>query len=125
MSEISAAEQALPPDLVAWFESLGYSDVTVRHSRGICGIYRYMYTGGLVVGMDITGHRGRYCYPSMNEAREALAAWSGEGDPGGAWIKYKGAFEERLGPGCVDDEWGAHSSRQEHAAPRQRTARQR
>lgn len=82
------------------FEGLGYEELCQRGKRGVCGIHAFVFTGALVVGIDQLGYEGRYCYPSMAEASEALAQWDGEKDPPGNWIKYKGRGGERLGPGC-------------------------
>lgn len=68
----------------------GYTELQEIPGRGICGLYRFILTVGLVYGIDEIGYRGRWCYPSMTDAKLALALWSGKGDPSGEWIKYKG-----------------------------------
>ncbi len=86
---------------LAWCTELGYRRVIWRGPAGVCGLYDYLWTCGLVVGLTPAEYRGRYCYASRAEAEEALARWDGHGDPPGAWIKYKGAGAERLGPGAL------------------------
>lgn len=76
-----------------------YTSVRRLPSGELAGITKMAYTFGLVVGLDDTGYRGRYCYELACEAQEALDAWDGDGDPSGPWLKYKGHGGERLGPG--------------------------
>jgi hypothetical protein len=54
---------------------------------------RMFYTVGLFVGIDETGYRTRFCYPTMLAALVSLAEWDGSGDPPGPWIKEKGRNE--------------------------------
>lgn len=72
----------------------GYTDLREIDGRWY-GLYRFMFTTGLVVGLDEYGYEGRYCYHTMSEARNALIHWYGKGDPPGEWIKYKGKDGER------------------------------
>lgn len=60
------------------------------NSKGICGLMDFMFTTGLIIGMDKIGYFGRYCYKTRQEALDALNSWDGSGDPPGSWIKYKG-----------------------------------
>ena len=59
---------------------------------------RFLFTVGLLVGIDEIGYRVRYCYPSYADAWAALAAWDGVGDPPGPWIKAKGEGGDRENP---------------------------
>lgn len=68
----------------------GYYALRELPGRGICGLYRFIFTVGLVYGIDKYGYKGRWCYGDNLEARKALEEWEGAGDPGGNWIKYKG-----------------------------------
>ena len=52
----------------------------------------------MLVGIDAIGYSLRYCYERAGEAEAALAAWDGQGHPGGPWIKCKGAGVELLNP---------------------------
>lgn len=54
---------------------------------------QYIFTAGLLVGVDEDGYRTRFCYPTMAAAIDALAMWDGHGDPPGPWIKEKGRIE--------------------------------
>jgi hypothetical protein len=70
---------------------------------GLCGLSTtMMFTTGLMVGLDELGYAYRYCYEHQADAAAALAAWDGQGDPPGPWIKIKGHPDgERLGPGAT------------------------
>lgn len=63
--------------------------------RGVCGVMKFMFTYGLVYGIDMMGYKGRWCFGSEIEAVYALDTWTGIGDPKGRWLKYKGEGGER------------------------------
>ena len=95
--------RSIAPELLAFLMEQGYSDMRLVPGLGVCGLHRYLYTCGIVVGLTAVSYSGRYCYASVQEAMGSFAAWDGQGDPPGAWIKYKGATE-RLGPGASDND---------------------
>lgn len=82
-------------------ESEGYMAIMEVEGRGVCAIQKFLFTYGLVFGIDSTGYKGRYCYRSLEEATVALAMWKGTGDPQGNWIKYKGEGGERSNPNLI------------------------
>lgn len=84
---------SLGPDLAGWLTECGYTDLRQLPTGEIAGVMRYLFTGGLVMGLTLVQYRTRYCYPTVEEAREALARWDGQGDPAGGWIKRKGDRE--------------------------------
>lgn len=61
--------------------------------RGLCGTQRFIFTTGLLTNLRFDGltydYDARYCYPIAKDARDALEAWDGNGDPPGEWIKEK------------------------------------
>ena len=75
-----------------------YEEIREISERGICGLYNFMFTTGLVIGITKTSYTGRYCFPSKTEAIKAIRSWDGTGDPIGDWIKYKGYPDERSNP---------------------------
>lgn len=81
--------------LIKYLEKEGYVELREIEGVGICGLYRFVFTTGLVIGIDTVGYKGRYCYPTIVDARDALVHWDGKGDPTGPWIKYKGEGGER------------------------------
>lgn len=84
-------------------EQEGYSHITFIRGKGLCGLRRFMFTTGLVIGLTKDSYGGRYCYTNHADALEALKKWEGAGeansDPKDShWIKYKGFGEDRPNP---------------------------
>jgi hypothetical protein len=79
-------------------KSEGYYEIREIEGVGICGLYKYIFTTGLTIGLNEIGYYGRYCYSTEREALEALNSWDGKGDPEGLWLKYKGSGGERTNP---------------------------
>lgn len=86
---------ALTEQYKHYLEMHGYLHVQEIPGRGICALCKYMYTVGIVWGLDDTGYKGRWCYSGLVQAAVALASWDGQGDPPLEWIKYKGEDGER------------------------------
>jgi len=82
------------------FARAGYLDARQVFGRGWCGLQWQLFTVGLVIGLHKHGYVGRYCYPTLADARAALRGWDGSGDPAAGWIKYKGRGGERA-PGVA------------------------
>ncbi len=61
-----------------WFEEQGYACVCKMHGD-IVGLYKFLFTTGIVVGMDETGYKYRYCYHTDSEAFTGLLEWILEG----------------------------------------------
>lgn len=63
----------------------------------LCGLGRFIYTVGLVIGLDETGYFGRYCFEHHRDALEELLKLeklpSNLKEMGGNWIKFKGYVE--------------------------------
>lgn len=83
--------------------SEGYTNIKQINGK-TCGIYRFIFTAGLVVGIDHAGYEYRFCYKNHNEAVKALEVWDGTGDPPGNWIKQKGLGGERPNPNYETNE---------------------
>lgn len=73
----------------AYFATMGYTPTKLLPSGEWAGVLDYLFTAGLVIGLDQTGWRTRYCYEHRADAEKALEAYSGDGDPIGPWIKQK------------------------------------
>ena len=71
----------------------GYYEIKEIPNVCICGLRRFVFTTGLVYGLDEDSYTGRYCYENAADAKQALEKWNGEGDPSGNWIKHKGRNE--------------------------------
>ena len=65
------------------------------------GVQRFLFTWGLMVGLDERGYRTRFCYEHPQDAVWAAQHWDGSGDPPGPWVKEKGRGGERSNP-CLD-----------------------
>jgi hypothetical protein len=79
-------------------QDMGYTDLCTLRGGVLCGLYPFMFTTGLVVGLTEQGYERRYCYEYAVDARAALQAWNGSGHPGGPWIKCKGPGIDLLNP---------------------------
>ncbi len=88
-------EEEITDELRAFLTKEGYKELKVIPGRGVCGLMGFMYTVGLVWGLDRYSYKGRWCYPRefAPQAVIALRIWNGEGDPLFNWIKYKGNTE--------------------------------
>lgn len=84
-------------ELHAFLTANGYTDLREIGGR-LCGLNRFIFTTGLVVGLDEVGYQVRYCYEHEADARDALEAWDGMGYPSGPWIKAKGLDMDMLNP---------------------------
>lgn len=71
----------------------GYLNIKINKA-GICGLMRFIFTTGLCYGLNEHGYKGRYCFESLADAKEALDKWDGSEHPTGDWIKHKGAGKE-------------------------------
>lgn len=96
MHAIATSSEA-SSDLTSILAAAGYSDLRTL-GREVCGIKRFNYTTALVVDLHATGYQRRYCYEHEADARAALLQWTGDGHPGGPWIKCKGAGVDLLNP---------------------------
>jgi hypothetical protein len=86
----------ITPELKEFLETEGYQFITEIDGRGVCGVYKFLFTVGVVCGIDNQGYKGRYCFGSEVTAVYAINKWDGTGDPPGPWIKYKGRGGERF-----------------------------
>ena len=79
----------LPDEQREFYEAMEYTCVCKMHGK-IVGLGQFIFTVGIVVGMDETGYEYRFCYGSYAEAFVALANWilTGGDEPDG-YIKRK------------------------------------
>lgn len=84
-------------------EQLGYAYGRELPNGERIGLMRFVFTVGLVVGIDERGdYRTRFCYPNPADALAAVLTWDGEGDPPGPWVKEKGRGCERCNPALCE-----------------------
>ena len=74
----------------------GYYALTNINGK-LCGLHRFAFTTGLVVGLDRNGYERRYCFDKQNDALESLLTWDGIDHPSGNWIKCKGTYKDFTG----------------------------
>lgn len=67
----------------------GYLDARQLASGVWIAIGDSIYTRDLYLGMDKTGWRQKWMYEDSRAADQDFAAWDGEGDPPGPWVKSK------------------------------------
>lgn len=84
--------------LIEELKSNGYFEFREISNRGLCCLNNFMFTTGIIIGLDMFGYYGRYCYSDPIDAFKSYISWDGIGDPPGNWIKYKGRGGERTNP---------------------------
>lgn len=97
----------IDPEFAAFLKEAGITDTRLLPTGEWAGLQQFMFTTGLMVGLQhdyLDFFRTRFCYKQRLDARRALEAWDGTGDPSGPWVKQKP--ENRPGPGLRDDEEG-------------------
>lgn len=75
------------PDLEYLQSMPEYLHVQEKGEAGIVGIYPLMFTYGIIAEMDRYSCGNRWCYKSYDEAKAALDAWDGTGEPTG-WHRH-------------------------------------
>lgn len=91
------ADETCSPRLASLLAREGYSNLARRNGT-LHGLQSFVFTTGLVVGLDATGYERRYCYERAEDTAQALSEWDGHGHPGGPWIKCKGTGIDLLNP---------------------------
>ena len=86
--------------LIQFLETEGYYEIRNIDGQGLCGLRKFAFTTGLIIGIGQLTYVGRYCFPSEQDALNALNDWNGTGDPLGNWIKYKGFGGDRENQAC-------------------------
>jgi hypothetical protein len=73
----------------AFYTDMGYKSPVKIHGK-VVAIQQFIFTYGIVVGLDEWGYSHRYCYPNIHEAAAGLITWSltGSEEPTG-YIKRK------------------------------------
>lgn len=63
--------------MVEFFKECGYTHIQQIEGRGWCAINRFIYTHGVLFGMDRTFIKGRYCFQDQCGAEGFLLDWDG------------------------------------------------
>ena len=69
---------------------LGYFEPRVLPTGELAALNKFLFTVGILAGIDEFSYRCRWCFESAEAASRALQAWDGRDDPPGPWIKQKG-----------------------------------
>jgi hypothetical protein len=81
----------------------GYFSLIEIPGKGLCGLFRFIYTTGLCIGLNEYSYEGRYCFKNGLEALHSLNQWDGTGDPPGDWVKFKSMTIEYQNPKLKDN----------------------
>lgn len=68
--------EKLPDDQVAFYTDMGYGS-PIKMDGEIVALGPFIYTTGIMVGMDEFGYKHRFCYHTEEQAMMALLAWIG------------------------------------------------
>lgn len=90
--------------------SCGYSHLSVKDNGKVCGLMNFIFTTGLMVGLNLDDYEIRYCYENFDDALAALEKFNGVGDPSGPWIKAKGLGQDRLNEAWSCENGQCHES---------------
>lgn len=98
-SQNNPAENELYADLIKWLAPQGYSFFKIMPDGSLSALNKFIFTTGLVTHVEWhTPYKRRWCYEHLGDAISALSLYTGEGDPSGPWLKYKGQGPERHNP---------------------------
>ncbi|OYY33399.1 MULTISPECIES: hypothetical protein [unclassified Polaromonas] len=92
------ASAHIPSNLQQVVKENGYSEVRDVAGQGRCGLLPFAYAWTIVVGLTPDCYGRRYCFEHQGDASQAFAAWTGQANPSGPWIKCKGAGIDLLNP---------------------------
>ena len=67
----------------------GYRDIRFLPGRRWASTFQFMFTAAIIVGRigDRGGYGDRWCYHAHADAKAALLAWDGTGEPNG-WHRH-------------------------------------
>lgn len=71
--------EKLSDEHVKFYTDMGYG-MPVKLDGELVALGPFLYTTGIMVGMDETGYKHRFCYHNPDEAMLALLAWIGSDD---------------------------------------------
>jgi hypothetical protein len=78
IGNVAEGVELLDPEQAQFYQEMGYTGL-VKINGEIIAVYQYIFTWGIVCGLDDVGYKYRYCYESFGEAAQALALWITEG----------------------------------------------
>ncbi len=80
--------EKLSEEHAKFYTDMGYG-MPIKVDGEIVALGPFLFTVGIIVGMDETGYRCRYCYDTEHEAMIGLLSWIGSADeePSGYIVK--------------------------------------
>ena len=87
-----------PEDLICYF------DVQEKGEAAIVGVMPLLFTHAIVSGINAYGYEDRWCYESYAEAKAALDAWDGTGEPNN-WHRHPPSGRRRDKDGNETVNW--------------------
>jgi len=90
-----------PLTFLQFLAEQGYTDIRPVRGMRWAGVKQFAFTHAIIVGQfgDCTGYDDRWCYHTAAEARAALDAWDGHGEPSG-WHRHPGSGRRRTPEGA-------------------------
>lgn len=79
LSEEVKKVEKLDAEHVKYYTDMGYG-MPIRLDGELVALGPFLYTVGIMVGMDETGYKHRFCYPNEDAAMLAFLAWIGSDD---------------------------------------------
>lgn len=86
-------------ELLDYLKTQGYHSLRNGPDDKPCGLFFFLFTVAIVVGLDRNGYSHRYCYNTWLEAESALKDWAERGysgEPEG-YIVRKGLGADKQG----------------------------
>jgi len=83
------AKQKELSDFYKFLKEQGYTDIRMLDIKRYAAIFRFAFTHAIIVGQigDQCGYEDRWCYSTYDQAKAALDAWNGYGEPDG-WHRH-------------------------------------
>lgn len=81
-------------ETIRLLESEGYADIRKMPDGEFAAIRTFVFTCAIIYGMTPWGHDERWCYRTYEDAKKALDAWNGEGEPEG-WHRHPASGRRR------------------------------
>ena len=71
--------EKLDEEHAKFYTDMGYG-MPIKMDGEIVALGPFLYTTGIICGMDETGYKHRFCYHTQHDAEIALLTWIGSDD---------------------------------------------
>jgi hypothetical protein len=65
-----------------------YQHIKTMPDGSYACLHRFMFTWAILSDLEPMGYGDRWCFHNFDDAKEALDAWDGTGDPGDKWHRH-------------------------------------